>query len=138
MSSIGSGFLQAALDGEAFNQDLRRRVVDVATLVRIRNKGYVLLADEDGTILSAPAALQSEIGGSLEEFLGMSKEEIRAVSQAFRSEYIQNNADTLWPMVCDDMEHLLFYLSRYGRDGVRRLRLRDTTTAQDLYKKYLI
>ncbi len=30
----------------------------------------------DGTILSAPAALQSEIGGSLEEFLGMSREEI--------------------------------------------------------------
>jgi signal transduction histidine kinase len=72
----GSGFLQAALDGEAFNQDLRRRVVDVATLVRVRNKGYVLLADMDGTILSAPAALQSEIGGSLEEFLGMSREEI--------------------------------------------------------------
>ena len=72
----GSGFLQAALDGEAFTKDLRRRVVDVATLVRVRNKGYVLLADEDGTILSAPAALQTEIGGSLEEFLGMSKEEI--------------------------------------------------------------
>ena len=75
---VGSGFLQAALDGEAFNQDLRRRVVDVATLVRVRNKGYVLLADEDGTILSAPAAFQSEIGGSLEEFLGMSKEAIAA------------------------------------------------------------
>jgi signal transduction histidine kinase len=73
---VGSGFLQAALDGEAFNQDLRRRVVDVTTLVRIRNKGYVVLADEDGSILSAPAALQSEIGGSLETFLGMSKEEI--------------------------------------------------------------
>ena len=76
----GSGFLQAALDGEAFTQDLRRRVVDVATLVRVRNKGYVLLADDDGTILSAPVALQSEIGGSLEKFLGMSKEEIAAAS----------------------------------------------------------
>ena len=73
---VGSGFLQAALDDKAFNQDLRRRVVDVTTLVRIRNKGYVLLADEDGSILSAPAAHQSEIGESLEEFLGMSQEEI--------------------------------------------------------------
>lgn len=69
---------------------------------------------------------------------GMTKEEIRAVSKAFRGEYIRSNADTLWPMVCDDLEHLLFYLSRYGREGVRRMRLRDTATAEDLYKKYFL
>lgn len=72
----GDGFLQAALDGEAFNKDLRRRVVDVATLIRVRNHGYVLLADEDGTILSTPAAFQSEIGDNLEKFLGMTMEEL--------------------------------------------------------------
>ena len=76
----GDGFLQAALNGEAFKKDLRRRVADVATLVRVRNRGYVLLADEDGTILSAPAALQSEIGGNLEEFLGITENELSNAS----------------------------------------------------------
>ena len=72
----GGGFLQAALDGDAFRKDLRHRVVDVATLVRVRLEGYVLLADEDGTILSAPANLQSVVGGSLPDFLGLSHKEI--------------------------------------------------------------
>ena len=68
---------------------------------------------------------------------GMTREEIGEISKAFRRRYIQNNLDTLWPMVCDDLEHLLFYLSRYGREGVREFRLQDTALMPGLYKKIL-
>ena len=69
---------------------------------------------------------------------GMTKEEIRSLSQEFRRAYLNDNMDTLWPMVCDDLEHLLFYLSRYGREGVRRLRISDRAAAETLYRKYLL
>ena len=69
---------------------------------------------------------------------GMTKEEIRSLSQDFRRAYLNDNLDTLWPMVCDDLEHLLFYLSRYGREGVRGLRVSDRAAAATLYRKYLL
>ena len=72
----GGGFLQVALDGDTFRRDLLGRTSNIAKLVRVGVNGYAVLADEDGTIISAPDSLQSEIGGSLFEFLGLSGEEM--------------------------------------------------------------
>ncbi|MBR4765674.1 MAG: radical SAM protein [Clostridia bacterium] len=68
---------------------------------------------------------------------GMSKDEITKLSVDFRKTYIKENIDTLWPMVCDDLEHLLFYISHYGRQGVRDLRLQNTSSTLKIYQKFL-
>lgn len=55
---------------------------------------------------------------------GMTEVEKRNFISKFKSDYLHENIDRLWPMLCVDFEHLLLYLSRYGRDWVRDYRLK--------------
>lgn len=69
---------------------------------------------------------------------GMKREEVYRLSLDFRNRYIKENIDTLWPMLCDDLEHLLFYLSKFGREKVRSIRLSKTEHTLNVYDKFLM
>ncbi len=72
----GGGFLQAALDEESFHRNLHAHAEDIAELLRVRTKGFVLLADSDLTILSAPADAGIAVGESLAAAVGLTTEEL--------------------------------------------------------------
>ena len=72
----GGGFLQAALDEESFRNNLHAHAEDISELLRVRAKGFVLLADDDLTILSAPADSGIAVGDSLAAAIGLTTEEL--------------------------------------------------------------
>lgn len=116
-----------------------RGIVDSCFLARFSFKTNAKIHED---MLKYPVACVKEKGILSTECtytaLGMSRDEIRSVSLDFRRSYLRDNMDTLWPMVCDDLEHLLFYLSYYGRERVRAMRVKDVGSAKSLYKKFLL
>ena len=73
----GGGFLQAALDAAAFHRNLRDHAEDISALLRVRARGFVLLADENLVIQTVPPASDVPVGSSLADYLGMKPDEIR-------------------------------------------------------------
>ena len=73
----GGGFLQAALDEESFQRNLRDHAEDIAELLRVRAHGFVLLANEDLVVQSTPPGVNIPLGSSLADFLNMSPEQLR-------------------------------------------------------------
>ena len=55
---------------------------------------------------------------------GLSFEEKKEISDAFRKRYLALRGDRLWPLMCTDFEHHLLYLSKYGAARLRDYRLR--------------
>ena len=55
---------------------------------------------------------------------GLSYEEKKEISDAFRKRYLALRGDRLWPLMCTDFEHHLLYLSKYGAARLRDYRLR--------------
>ena len=69
------GFLQIALDEDFFHQNLNEHMSDIAELLKVGPTGYVLLADNAGSILGAPPRLSEAIGRDLADFTGVPLEE---------------------------------------------------------------
>ena len=46
-------------------------------------------------------------------------ENLKSVIKDFMDEYARANADTLWPVIYDNFDHLLMYLIKYGCEAVR-------------------
>lgn len=55
---------------------------------------------------------------------GMTTAEIKNLRDQFRSDYLCENIDRLWPMLVVEFEQLLLYLSCYGSDWVRNYQLK--------------
>lgn len=55
---------------------------------------------------------------------GLTFEEKKEISEAFRRRYLSLRGDRLWPLMCTDFEHHLLYLSKYGAQYLRDYRLR--------------
>ncbi|MEI6577944.1 MAG: radical SAM protein [Eubacteriales bacterium] len=55
---------------------------------------------------------------------GMSDSDKKLLVKNFKSEFLTENINRLWPMLCVDFEYLLLYLSHYGRDWVKDFRLK--------------
>lgn len=68
---------------------------------------------------------------------GMPESEKKRIGNTFRSQYLSENINRLWPMLCLDFEYLLLYLSHYGRDWVRDYRLKTLPDSIDGFIAYL-
>jgi len=53
---------------------------------------------------------------------GISQAERRTLRRSFQSEFLEENANSLWAVVFSDFDHLLLYLSEYGCDYVSSYR----------------
>lgn len=53
---------------------------------------------------------------------GISQSDRRSLRRNFQFEFLEENANTLWPVVFSDFDHLLLYLSEYGCDYVNSYR----------------
>ncbi len=60
----------------------------------------------------------------------LSMKQVKDKRNAFESEFKRRYADCLWPLTFSDMDYMLLYLSKHGRDYVRDYRL-------NYKKKYL-
>lgn len=68
---------------------------------------------------------------------GMTDAEKKDIGNSFRTNYLNENADRLWPLLCLDFEHLLLYLSNYGKDRVKKYRLTLRPEDTDGFIAYL-
>ena len=77
----GGGFLQVALDESSLHRNLRDHASDISELLRVRAKGFVLLADDDLTILSAPVGSSIAIGSKLLDIIGMTPLQLNEIGK---------------------------------------------------------
>ena len=68
VSLPGGGFLQVALDEEAFRRSLVSRAAGVTETTPVGIGGYMIVATPDGTIVSAPKRLSGLLGTRLSDF----------------------------------------------------------------------
>ena len=53
---------------------------------------------------------------------GISQADRREIRRSFQFEFLNENENSLWPVVFSDFDHLLLYLSRFGCEYVSSYR----------------
>ncbi len=100
-----------------------RRVIPSCTLSNFALKKHSVLKDSVGENGIVDFSSNGEFYTVFKDVVdGVSQSDRRTLRRDFQFSFLDENANSLWPVVFSDFDHLLLYLSKYGCDYVNSYR----------------